>query len=498
MNPGLQGSIFLPTSTSRDFAIPFPTQQNGLSHVSILSKFILIIERGQLQHCAIFNMRLFPPPWEGTHPAFPKTPERYQESDIFDWLPEASVGGLLVGTVARIFSTSGGAYTLAATGGLALLGLGIGGLSEGMNPLLAKSEIYPLLEDEGIEIPKHKLFTRTKEWTGDDSNVVGALAGLSTFAIMRRPLPGAGSKILRALGAACFGTTVGSMLHSTFITSRNSAQQHQWLMHQVIAKHIYESKTRQAAPHWLYPLATDKEELDKQNESMSAAIAAYLAKAGFKSAANAQELFAPHAGRTDGRGQPIFLRERNYAWKYDDQVEGLRYLNSHLEYLRTKRRQLVEVVEFLWIEVAKRERLYLKENDRDSENGRLLRKSLELLSSTHGDYCHDISVYDWLVNDTQKMILQVQNGGDWLPQKPQNIDLKIYRPPEGLLEGFRNHKAALEKRLAEAESAVVDVEHQDKLNDMLRHTRENIKATEMVIGEVEKRRHDPSSVSDAE
>lgn len=443
-------------------------------------------------------MRLFPRPWEGTHPAFPKTPEVYQESDIFDWLPEASMGGLLVGTIARIFSTSGGAYMLASTGGLALVGLGVGGISEALNPLLAKSEVYPLLEEEGIEIPKPKYFTRTKEWTADDSNVLGGIAGLSTFAIMRRPLPGAGSKILRALGAACFGSTVGSMIHSTFIASRNSTRQHQWLMQQVIAKHIYESKMREQAPHWLYPLAIEKEELDRRDEAGTAALAAHLAKTGAIGTANTQELWAPHAGRIDGRGQPVFQRERNYAWKYDTQAEGLRYLNSHLEYLHSKRKDLVEIVEFLWIEVAKRERLYLKENDREGENGRLLRKSLELLSSTHGDYCHDISVYDWLINDTQKMILQVQNGGDWFPQKPQNIDLKTYRPPEGLLEGFRNHKAALEKRLAEGEGAIVEPEYQDKLDNLLRHTRENIKATEMLIQEVEKRRSDPSSVSDVD
>jgi len=448
-------------------------------------------------------MRLLPPPWEGLHPAFPKPPEPHSSSAILSTLPSASTGGLLFGVIARIFSTTGGATTLAATGTLAMLSIGYGGLKDALRTWTAKEDVYPVLRDEKIEVPPRQFFESTKNWSYNDSQVIGAAVGLATFAVMKRPLPGSGRRILRALGAACFGSTVGGTVFVNTMLGPKIVADDPMVIQQSFAKQIYESKTGKPGPRWLYPLAIQKEEIEKEQARSIAAVMSsqFGLEHDLDDGTYAENVQPQPIGSSphpivllDGKAE--YQVTRDYTWRYENSEEGLRLLNKQLNDLTGARKGLVEMAEFLWIEVAKRERRYHKESDPESADGRQLRKALELLSSMHSGVWGQISDIDWLIADTKKIMLQIQKGGDWIPENPKSIDLKTYRP-ERILELIRRHKENTTRLLSTLENMAVPYDgDQEKLNDSLKEVRENDMATENLVREMEERVRNPSSSSD--
>lgn len=437
-------------------------------------------------------MRILPPPWEGTHPAFPKTPEVFRETNpLFTWFPLASAGGVLSSTIFRIFSTSAYAHTAAITGILASVAVGTYGVIKSMEAIVENQEVYPLLEAEGVEIPKRRFFERTTNWTEDDSNLLGAGIGIGTFALMRRPLPGAGSKILRILGAGCFGASAGEAVHTYFQTSPTYSDIETWMLQQAVAKRMYESKTGHDAPRWLYPMLSKRQELAKE-----AGIDGHESEAGWAHEAPDREPSGPHPDlasflRSDSPSQHP---NRDYRWRSGNREDSLSDLDKDLASLHSRREELVEMAEFLWAEIAKRERRY--KNLEDSETDRMLRKSLEWLSSCHCGTWLQISALDWMIADTKKIILQIQKSGDWLPQKPKNVDLTTYRPAE-ILGSLLNHRKFMANHLADLEKissvSAADAKLHDDLKRSMQEVRENIMATDDLIREMEEKVRNPSS-----
>src|SRR5215472_16997912 len=136
-------------------------------------------------------MRILPKPWEGSHPAFPKTPEPLTVSGI--WTPAlvGSMLGIFMGVTRRLLRAPfpNGGNTLSSVGSWTALASALVAVLEVRQNQLAKQDVYPLLESEGVKIPRRKFFEKSIEMTRDDAGLIGAAVGLLLYPTLRRPLP---------------------------------------------------------------------------------------------------------------------------------------------------------------------------------------------------------------------------------------------------------------------------------------------------------------------
>jgi len=365
---------------------------------------------------------------------------------------------------------------------------------------LAKQDVYPLLESEGVKIPRRKFFEKSSEMTKDDAGLIGAAVGLLLYPTLRRPLPANSSfaytfnRVMGRFGAASLGATSAFFLFTAVRFSACDAAMRKHIAQNAIAKRIYEERTGRKAPDWLYQRLLEPEDVGQAGVEipLGAHLAMVAANAGdemFPASISPQPVGSNPHHVMIVNGKPHYLNTRDYLWRPANSDEGLRLLHEQLNELNGKRSSLVQTAEFLWIEIAKRERLYMKENEPDSASGRQLRKTLELLSSMHSNTWTEISEIDWLIADTKKIILQVQKAGDWTPDKPLNIDLKTYKP-EKVLELVRQHKEKTAQMLSHIDSLIVTSENdQVKREENLKEIRENDIATGELLRELEERVH---------
>lgn len=445
-------------------------------------------------------MRILPKPWEGSHPAFPKTPEPLAVSGI--WTPAlvGSISGLLMGATRRLLRApfANGGNTLSSVGCWTAVASAAAAFLEVRQNELAKQDIYPLLEAEGIEIPRRKFFERSNEMTRDDAGVIGAAVGLLLYPMLRRPLPAKSSfaptfnRVMSRFGAASLGATSAFLLFTAVRFSACDAALRKNIAQDAIAKRIYEQKTGRKAPDWLYQHLLEPEDVGQAGVEipLGAHLAMLSANAGdelFPTTVSPQPPGSNPHHVVIVNGKTHYLNTRDYLWRPANSEEGLRLLHEQLNDLNGKRSSLVQTAEFLWIEIAKRERKYMKENEPDTTSGRQLRKTLELLSSMHSNIWTEISEIDWLIADTKKIILQVQKAGDWIPDKPLHIDLKTYKP-ERVLELVRQHKEKMAQMLSHMDSLIVTSESdQLKREENLKEIKENDIATGELLRELEER-----------
>jgi hypothetical protein len=365
---------------------------------------------------------------------------------------------------------------------------------------LARQDVYPLLEAEGVKLPQRKFFEKSSEMTRDDAGLIGVAFGLLLYPALRRPLPATSSfaytfnRVMGRFGAASLGATSAVLLFTAVRFSACDAAMRKHIAQDAIAKRIYEEKTGRKAPDWLYQHLLEPEDVGQAGVEipLGAHLAMVAANAGdemFPASISPQPAGSNPHHVVIVNGKTHYLNTRDYLWRPANSEEGLRLLHEQLNELNGKRSSLVQTAEFLWIEIAKRERLYMKENEPDSASGRQLRKTLELLSSMHSNTWTEISEIDWLIADTKKIILQVQKAGDWIPDKPLNIDLKTYKP-ERVLELVRQHKEKTAQMLSHIDSLIVTTENdQLKREENLKEIRENDLATAELLRELEERVH---------
>lgn len=407
-----------------------------------------------------------------------------------------------MGVARRLLRTPfpNGGNTLSSVGCWTALASAAAAILEVRQNQLARQDIYPLLEAEGVKLPRRKFFEKSSEMTRDDAGLIGAAVGLLLYPALRRRLPANPSvahtfnRIMGRFGAVGLGATSAFFLFTAVRFSACDAAMRKHIAQDAIAKRIYEEKTGRKAPDWLYQHFLEPEDLGQAGVEIP--LGAHLAMV----AANAgDELFpasiSPQPAGSNPHhvmivnGKTHYLNTRDYLWRPANSEEGLRHLHEQLNELNGKRNSLVQTAEFLWIEIAKRERLYMKENEPDSAAGRHLRKTLELLSSMHSNTWTEISEIDWLIADTKKIILQVQKAGDWIPDKPLNIDLKTYKP-ERVLELVRQHKEKTAQMVSHIDSLIVTNENdQLKREENLKEIKENDFATGELLRELEERVH---------
>lgn len=194
----------------------------------------------------------------------------------------------------------------------------------------------------------------------------------------------------------------------------------------------------------------------------------------------------PHMGYVDSNGKEMILAQRDFDFNPENKATGLEALQDHLEDLQKHRRAAVSSAQYLWELIAKREAAHYKPwgRDQESEPINLEKKALELLSSIHKQHYSQIADIDWCIANTQKLILQMQSDGKWLPTKS---DLSGNMEARGrLLNNIRTHKKNLEVQNSTLEStlAVSPFENEDK-DEIRRGVADNLKATAKLLEDLE-------------
>jgi hypothetical protein len=450
-------------------------------------------------------MRLLPPPWAGTHPAFPRTPEPLSANRQ----PQtAAVFGCVVGTLwAGLRSTIGRSYPgifLNAIGVSTVALVGILGANEAAGEQIWKADIHAILKQDNVLIPRRKLYERTTQWCEDDFAALGAAVGLTSSLLFRRSRlwPNATIKFgwRRAIGGISCGWSAGFLVHRLCYFQQVQAATERANEELQEAEKLWEQRLMKPGPAMIYRrLETLEGQLQKTKDS-SAGMQFPLPFHGDTSDAEGDQMLLKHAviPQAPGtrphncfivNGKPEYSATRDYRWQPDSPAEGVETLQDHIEDLQARRAKLRRQAEFLFYEVADRERqFHHRDKSVDNEKSRLQRKALELLSSTHSNLWVTISMYNWLIDDSQKMLLQLQSNGAWLPEKTGE---PTAHTPNGLLEQIREHKKTAELKLEQLESVsetvIVSAEDYTQMANNIREAKENIKATSEVIEDFEKR-----------
>jgi hypothetical protein len=450
-------------------------------------------------------MRILPPPWAGTHPAFPRTPEPLPANRQ----PQtAAVFGLVFGTLwAGLRSTIGRSYPgifLNAIGASTIGLVGILGANEAAGEQIWKADIYAILKQDNVPIPRRKLYEKTSQWCEDDFAALGAAVGLTSSLLLRRSRlwPNATIKfgLRRAVGGLSIGWSTGFLVHRLCYFQEVQTATEKANAELQEAEQLWMQRLMKPGPAMIYRRWDTLEgQLQKAKDS-STGMQFPLPFHGDASDIEGDQMFSKHAviPQAPGtrphnsfvvNGKPEYSATRDYRWQPNSPAEGIETLQDHIEDLKVRRAKLRRQAEFLFYEVADRERQYgQRDKFIDSERSRLQRKALELLSSTHSNLWVTISMYNWLIDDSQKMLLQLQTNGAWLPEKTGD---PTAHTPDGLLEQIREHKKTSEMKLEQlenvSESVIISAEDRETMTSNIREAKENIKATSEVIEDFEKR-----------
>ncbi|KAI6870192.1 hypothetical protein KC338_g2800 [Hortaea werneckii] len=150
-------------------------------------------------------MRLFPPPWEGRHPAFPPEKDAFATSCSHSSISHAANAGFLglvpltIGTVFRLPRLRAFAFEVTAYGAIIFTAYGFSCARAKENHIRA------FLDGQGVEVPSRKFLDRLGKYDGDDAVMLGAFVGVLA-AYHLRPWSIAGWK--RHLGAAALSASL--------------------------------------------------------------------------------------------------------------------------------------------------------------------------------------------------------------------------------------------------------------------------------------------------
>jgi hypothetical protein len=462
-------------------------------------------------------MRLLPNPYEGTHPAFPQAPLPRSTTHSISY---PTLAGIVVGTsfaFTRVLfrkSYPGGVLNAIGTATAAYIPfIFVNVLSDRLS---AAVDIYPLYELDGIPIPPRPFIKRTADWTMDDFAVIGAAAGLaiglrsfsSRSLQLAQTIPRFGLR--RALAGANIGGTTAALTYYAWNYSAYKKKSESKALSREIFKHasqIYHQKMRRSALPNLYSYA-DVGRLDVEPviqggrpafQSLGDQDIAHLPPPPIISSGANQPEPQPPGSRPHVaelvNGKLHYYPTRDYVWRPQSVAEGVEILNEHIKDLNERRGHLTEQATYLWHEIAERERKYaLRPLNDNTDEWIKERKALELLCSLHANLWVDISGADWAIQDSKKMLFQLQSKGTWMPEKEEGyVDPKTYVPPS-ILDRLREHKQATESILFRLESAMIppDAPEAERLvaqvAENIKEVKGNDTSTKELIEEFERRR----------
>ncbi|KAF2436573.1 hypothetical protein EJ08DRAFT_152625 [Tothia fuscella] len=460
-------------------------------------------------------VKLFPSPWEGAHPIFPKQPE---PSTCQPFLDRPAVVGLCVGLplgLSRyLLKRSYPGCVLNAIGSSTAFFATYFAMLQVARIQREPLDIHPIFEQDSLQVPRRRFYETTKAWTEDDYLIIGAIAGLSlgfralSLRSYRLSLLAPKFGTRRALGGACLGTNMAGaaflIKNQTAVREREAALP---LFQQ--AQQEYARRMGRPPPAYAYDYASVFG-LRNRGEEISFRIGSLIVdeKPSANGALHSVLPFGPdpdqaHEPEPPGshphlcavvNGELRFLSTRDYQWRPSSTSEGVDVLQSHISTLSKRRAHLTHQATYLWYEIAEREKQFAtRPADDEAEEWIKKRKALELLCSLHSNLWTEISEADWLIADSKKMLLQLQSNGTWVPERePGSADPKTY-VPSSILEKLRKHKESTGTMLYQLENAVIPPTTPDaeKLSEVLAENMEQLRgndaSTSELIEELERR-----------
>jgi hypothetical protein len=367
-------------------------------------------------------------------------------------------------------------------------------------------DIHTILKQDNVPISRRTLYERTTEWCEDDSGIFGAAVGLASsvfsWRALRPPYATIRFGLRRAIGGMSLGWFAGTVLFNVLYGQQIRAASEKYNEELRRAEQLWVQRLGKAGHPLLYKrfrLVEQAMGSEKPLGSMQFPMPFHGEPSDFEDDQIQSNTVVmqppgshPHACVVaDGKIQ--YMGNRDYFWQPASSAEGLETLQNHIEDLKDQRSKLHRQAEFLFHEIAARESQYERRDKTvDTEASRKERKALELLSSMHFNLWSDISVMDWLITDSQKMILQMKSNGTWLPEKTGNPTAYA---PDTLLEKIREHKQKTEMLVSQLESVIAPSEDQKQLDDHIREMKENDSATGDLIQDFEERRGPGTSIS---
>ena len=378
-------------------------------------------------------MRLFPHPWEGLHPAFPKPPPPFSASDHIE---SPAIGGYIGVFAAGLGALIRGRPEIGLTFA-AYTAIARSGLCAFENYFDGKTA-REFLASKSIQVPRRKFVERIWEFDHDNVYAIGALTGI-LLATSRRRIWSVGA-FSRYGGAACFGA-MGSNIVLSVVPWRGYENAVVKLEEQQILASEWDrdvedfiderivagSKTKTAST----PSITSFQGLPRQmpagfspwNQSQNLGPIGGYTEDGTPDP-NVQhdvegpdeEDPQPHLSRMEN-GQRVFIPLTNYRW--EPGPDGVDKLKAHIETLQERRAQVSKEAELFWHRIAVKEAQFYEIKD-DPDAKERSRVGLQSMNEVHVNLWTTIGLLDWLIADSNKNILQIKAGLNWIPPEPSN------------------------------------------------------------------------------
>ncbi|KAI5208968.1 hypothetical protein E4T39_01139 [Aureobasidium subglaciale] len=413
-------------------------------------------------------MRILPPNWEGLHPAYPSRPAPFNESALTKAPFWAGGAGAVAAGLALLTRRPPAQGLKIASWSTLIFGVTTVGLERYAGHLIAR----PYLESKGVEIPKSKIIDRPFEIDADNYILAGGLIGIGFAATVRKPWNIAGWQ--RWLGAFSCGSFAGATFNQIYHFNTSSTlaetiarQQAQRMMWREDVKRFIENKAIQDsglnAEDAKQPGMTTMADMLKNVGGAQNAMVKEMHAAAALAAQAAQEEDVdeqdpqPHFSEMR-EGERVFFPEPNYKWQPGS--DAVQQIESHIQKLKERRSRLTEEASMLFYELASKQNdLYL--TDKEDFEREQRRVDAELMGHLHTQTYLEISRLDWCIADSQKTRLQLkalENGQQWLPQKPENQSKPQHA--RRLLDDFEH-----ENEIARAEMDMLAQQAVDALRD---------------------------------
>lgn len=459
--------------------------------------------------------RLFPRPWEGLHPAYPKHPEPLPANPCIDKVPVCgSIGGLIWGAGRSLVGRPAPGSTVRATAVCTVVGTVMAIIQE----MRARKDAYSCLKNEGIKPRPRVLFEYTENRTTEDYMVVGAGLGL-LVALRRRSLSGVRGWH-RFVGAASFGATAGFFVFLSRYTERVEAA---WELRRVTEARAATLRTNSPYMSSAFPEvfrsapSVNTPENQLHNDPSNTLLTAF----GVLDAAQLNSALSPAPnGDSLLYGQQLVIElqqgivqdvpgiapflftifdndiewtpQVDYHWTPQTTEHGIRLLRTIIADLT--HRSIVYAAELHYLNkyITEREHQLYKEADPSSKI--IQRKILEWLNSHHSDFTAKVSAYAWMISEAKKRIRQLETPNEQVEWQPSMIgpmqagDRRSHKL-EKTLQQLRRHKENLQGVIGFLESSVIADEGSDESSDDytqdLRELKQNRVATELLISDIE-------------
>lgn len=310
---------------------------------------------------------------------------------------------------------------------------------------IASQRARAFLRTKDIEVPRRKVLERVGHIDIDDYLVFGAAIGIAIAATRRKPWTVKGWR--RFGGAACFGSAAGLPVWIA-VDNADAGRIAELGRENIRIRESYEAEVNEAWRAWRFgsPQAITPQTYSMQSAEQLPQVSS-AAWSVARTADNLQKTLTRGARESESLGQASegdgeeadeqdpqphrsqlmdgerqFRPQRNYSWIAESGAESIAVLEKHIDHLKERRLLLAQEAELLWHQIAVKEAA-ASQVPRDTLAGEKQYATLDVMGEAHVNIWLEVSVIDWMLADSRKMIMQseaYQKGTHWIPEPTPN------------------------------------------------------------------------------